>query len=275
MAGAEDISGRYELRGIGCGSRAVAARIVRCLGVALAAAIALLVSVLVVALLAGQAMQVPPSGPPFVTGNLTDAARIFGENLLVLLLYIMGCVAAAIIHRWRADDARALTPNGNLMIRLAIAIVGGLLLLAACRQAYALGHRLAGFSEYFYATRWRLWLGVLPHALPELTGIFLPVAAWRFASRHGKERELLALTAAAMLAALPLLATAALIEVYVSPKVFRALNCIGVSEGFRGGGACGAEPRECSRLSSGEFEERYHIHLSQAEITGAPGRCRV
>ena len=161
------------------------------------------------------------------------------------------------------------------MGRLATAIVVGLLLLAACRQAYALGHRLAGFSEYFYASRWRLWLGVLPHALPELTGVFMPLAAWRFANGHGQQRELFAFTAAAVVAALPLLATAALIEVYVSPKVFRTLTCIGASEGFRAGGDCAAEPRECSRLSPAEFEKRYHIHLSQAEIAGARGRCRA
>jgi uncharacterized membrane protein SpoIIM required for sporulation len=106
----------------------------------------------------------------------------------------------------------------------------------ACRQAVVLGHGLAGFSNYFYVSRRRLWLGVLPHALPELTGIFLPVAAWLYASREGKERELLALTAAAVLAAVPLLAAAALIEAFVSPKVFRAVTCIGEREGFRGGG---------------------------------------
>jgi hypothetical protein len=247
----------------------------RCLPAALAAAIALLVGVLAVALFSGPAVQVPPSGPPFVAGSITDAATILGGNLLVLILYAMGCVAASIIQRWRTGDGRPMTAPRELVSRLATAILIGLLLFAACRQAHALGHRLAGFSEYFYASRWRLWLGVLPHALPELTGIFLPVAAWRVASRQGRDRELLALTVAAVLAALPLLATAALIETYVSPKVFRALNCIGASEGFRAGGDCGAEPRNCPRLSPAEFERRYHLHLSQAEIAGARGRCRA
>jgi len=191
------------------------------------------------------------------------------------MLYAMGNLAASVIQRQRTGDAHLMTIGRELASRLAMALVIGLLLFAACRQAYVLGHGLAGYSDYFYVSRWRLWLGVLPHALPELTGIFLPVAAWLFASRHGKQRELLAFTVAAVLAALPLLATAALLEVYVSPKVFRALSCIGPSEGFRGGGDCGPEPQECPRLGPAEFENRFHIHLSQPEIAGARRHCRA
>lgn len=275
MATAENSARRHERRGIDGWSSTMAAWTVRCLPVALVMAVALLVSVLVVAVLSGQATQVPPSGPPFVTGSITDAARIFGENVLVLILYAMGCVAASIIRGWQTRDAPYATVSKEAVGRIATALVIGLLLLAACRQAYALGHRLAGFSDYFYASRWRLWLGVLPHAPLELTGVFMPVAAWLRARRQGKQRELLALAVAAVLAALPLLAAAALIEVYVSPKAFRALTCIGASDGFRGGGDCGPEPHECPRLSAAEFEERYHIHLSQAERAGARGRCRA
>jgi hypothetical protein len=274
MAVAENSAGRPGLRGVDLVSSTTPARILRWLPTAFAAATALLLSVLVVAMLSGEFRQIPPSGPPFVSGNLLDAARIFAENLLVLMLYAMGGVAASVIQRRRIRNALPMTTGGELPSRLAMVIVIGLLLFAACRQAYVLGHGLAGFSEYFYVSRWRLWLGVLPHALPELTGIFLPVAAWRFASRKGRQRELLALTVAAVLAALPLLATAALIEVYVSPRVFRALTCIGVSEGFRGGGGdCGSEVKKCPRLSPVEFEKRYHIHLSPAEITGARTHC--
>ena len=247
-------------------------RALRWLPVSLAAAAALLVVVLVVATLSGESPQLPENGPPFATGNIADAATIFAENLLVLLLYSMGGVAASVIHRWR--DARAATANRAVASRLAVATVIVLLLLAACRQAYILGHGLAGFADYFYVSRWRLWLGVLPHALPELTGIFLPVAAWRFAGREGRQRELLALTVVAALAALPLLAGAALIEVYISPKAFRALTCIVESERFRGGGGdCGPEPRECPKLSPAEFERRYHIHLTGAEIAGDRRNC--
>ena len=148
------------------------------------------------------------------------------------------------------------------------------LVVAAWRQALTLGHGLAGFANYFYVARWDLWLAMLPHATPELTAIFLPVAASLCASRAGAQRGPRSLTAAAMLAALPLLATAAILEVYVAPKTFRALTCIGESEGFRAGGNCATEPRECPKLTFDEFEQRYGIHLSPADRADTRRRCR-
>jgi hypothetical protein len=63
------------------------------LPVACGLAALMLVGVLVVALLSGEARQVPASEPPFVTGTLGEAPGILGENLLVLLMYAMGRVA--------------------------------------------------------------------------------------------------------------------------------------------------------------------------------------
>ena len=103
--------------------------------------------------------------------------------------------------------------------------------------------------------------------------MLLPVAAWRYANRNRIETKLPALTASAVLAALPLLAGAALLETYVSPKTLRALTCIGEREGFRGGGACGHEPQECPKLIPAEFDKRYQVRLSQAEIARSRRGC--
>jgi hypothetical protein len=274
MATAESSARRHGLRDADRVPGAMLASTLRCLPAALAAAVAMLVSVLLVALLSPEFRQVPASGPPFVAGNIPDAFRIFDENLLVLALYAMGNVAASVIRRWRQGEVQPMTASRGLASRLALATVVGLLVFAVCRQAYALGHGLAGFAGYFYVSRWRVWLSVLPHALPELTGIFLPVAAWLFASRGGRQRELLALTVAAVAAALPLLAAASLTEVYIAPRVFNALTCIKETEGFRAGGDdCGPEPRECAKLSPAQFERRYHIHLSPADVTDARRHC--
>jgi hypothetical protein len=54
---------RHEPHGTDLVSSATATRMVRCLPIALVAATVLLASVLGVAMHAGQAMQVPPSGP--------------------------------------------------------------------------------------------------------------------------------------------------------------------------------------------------------------------
>jgi len=57
-----------------------------------------------------------------------------------------------------------------------------------------------------------LLLGVLPHALPELIALFLPLAAWIIASRRGEWEQLLAATLVTVALALPVLLASAFIE---------------------------------------------------------------
>ena len=71
-----------------------------------------------------------------------------------------------------------------------------------------------------------LLLGLLPHALPELTALFLPLAAWIIASRRGEWEQLLAATLVTVAVAVPVLVIAAFIEVYVSPHLFSVLTGI-------------------------------------------------
>jgi uncharacterized membrane protein SpoIIM required for sporulation len=68
-----------------------------------------------------------------------------------------------------------------------------------------------------------LLVGLLPHALPELTALFLPLAAWTLASRRGEWNQLLAATVATTAIALPVLVASALVEVYVSPHLITKL----------------------------------------------------
>jgi uncharacterized membrane protein SpoIIM required for sporulation len=67
-------------------------------------------------------------------------------------------------------------------------------------------------------------LTLLPHALPELVALFLPLAAWMIASRRGKWDELLAATAATTALAVPTLVVAANIEVFVWPHLLRLVS---------------------------------------------------
>ena len=68
-----------------------------------------------------------------------------------------------------------------------------------------------------------LLLGLLPHALPELTALFLPLAAWTLASRRGAWDELLAATIVTVAIAVPVLVLAAAIETWVSPAMLVAM----------------------------------------------------
>jgi hypothetical protein len=67
-------------------------------------------------------------------------------------------------------------------------------------------------------------LSVLPHALPELVGLFLPLAAWLIASRRGEWNQLLAATVATTLIAIPVLVGSALVEVYMWSDTLRAVS---------------------------------------------------
>jgi uncharacterized membrane protein SpoIIM required for sporulation len=66
-------------------------------------------------------------------------------------------------------------------------------------------------------------LGLLPHAIPELTALFLPLAAWTLASRKGNWHELLAATFVTVAISVPTLLAAAAVETWVAPHLLAAV----------------------------------------------------
>ena len=67
-------------------------------------------------------------------------------------------------------------------------------------------------------------LARLPHAVPELFALFLPLAAWMIASRNDDWHELLAATFVTVAIALPILLAAGAVEVWVSPQLLHGLG---------------------------------------------------
>jgi hypothetical protein len=196
-------------------------------GSALAAS-GLLLAVLVISeLFTGYAQPVELQ-PPFVVGDLSDVTGVVSHNLLVLALHAMACVAGFI-----AGSSLPLQAEGKSGLslwvhahggRIAIAFVVCATAFSLSAQAYVLGHTLAGVAHFMRVSPALLLLGVLPHAIPELMALFLPLAAWIIASRRGEWDQLLAATVVTVAIALPVLVLAALIEVYVSPHLFIALT---------------------------------------------------
>ena len=68
-----------------------------------------------------------------------------------------------------------------------------------------------------------LMFTVLPHALLELTAVFLPLAAFLMASRRGDWHELLAATVVTVGIAIPMLIVASLIEAYLWPEILNSV----------------------------------------------------
>jgi uncharacterized membrane protein SpoIIM required for sporulation len=91
-------------------------------------------------------------------------------------------------------------------------------------QAYALGWTGATLAYQLQIPTGVLMLTVLPHALCELTALFLPLAAWTIASRQGEWGNLLAATVATVAVAIPTLVLAALWETYAWPQILEAVS---------------------------------------------------
>jgi uncharacterized membrane protein SpoIIM required for sporulation len=113
----------------------------------------------------------------------------------------------------------------------AILFVCAVTLFSLCTQALYLGFQGSTLSYQLHISRFELILSVLPHAIPELTALFLPLAAWLIASRRGEWNQLLAATMITVVLAIPTLIVAATIEVYVWPHILESLSSFHYSLG--------------------------------------------
>jgi hypothetical protein len=159
--------------------------------------------------------------------TLGDAGHVLYRNSLVLALHSMACVAGFMAGSTVPQQA-ALRNGFSRWVhekagRFAIAFVIGATTFSLCTQAYALGHSASTVAYHMGMSPGRLLVGLMLHAVPELTALFLPLAAWVVASRRGDWHKLLAATVVTTAIAAPVLVIACLVEVYVSPHVIQAL----------------------------------------------------
>jgi hypothetical protein len=157
-----------------------------------------------------------------------DFAFVLYRNGLVLALHALACVAgfmagsslptaaAGYSGVWRRVHDRA----GPLAIGFVVLAT----LFSLATQAYALGQGTSNLSGELGVSPPVLLLGVLPHALPELTALFLPLAAWTLAARREAWRELLAATFVTVAVAVPVLVAAAAMETWVTPGLLAILS---------------------------------------------------
>jgi hypothetical protein len=197
------------------------------LALSLAIALTLLAAVWVVA-----GLLTPDLTPIHLPGLTSpsepaDLLPILWRNSLVLALHATACIAGfiagasmPIAAAQRSGFSRWIHVKAG---ELAILFVCAVTLFSLSTQALYLGFQGSTLAYQLHVTRFELILSVLPHALPELTALFLPLAAWLIASRRGEWNQLLAATLVTVLLAVPTLALAATIEVYVWPHILREL----------------------------------------------------
>jgi hypothetical protein len=149
------------------------------------------------------------------------------RNSLVLALHSLSCLAGFIARSELPAEAkryrgwvRAIHDHAGA---LAIAFVSAATLFSLATQALVLAHGASSISAQVGISPGLLLLSVLPHALPELTALFLPLAAWILLSRRGRWDEMLAATLVTTALAIPVIVLAALVETYVSPHLLVGL----------------------------------------------------
>ncbi|HET9163645.1 MAG TPA: hypothetical protein VFN89_09430 [Solirubrobacterales bacterium] len=198
------------------------------LALSLAIALALLAAVWVVS-----GMLTPDVTPVHLPGltepqDPGDLLPILWRNSLVLALHATACIAGFIAGASMpiaAAQRRGLSRWVHVKAgQFAILFVAAVTLFSLTTQAFYLGFQGATIAYQLHISRLALILTVLPHAIPELSALFLPLAAWLIASRRGEWNQLLAATALTVAMAVPTLVVAATIEVYVWPHLLEAVS---------------------------------------------------
>ena len=146
----------------------------------------------------------------------------------MLALHAMACVAGFIAGSSLPLTAARRSGLSRWIHEQARPVALGWVVLVTCfsltTQAYVLGSSGSTLASHLGISSFLLVVSVLPHALPELVALFLPLAAWTIASRRGQWDDLLAATVATVAIAVPILVAAATWEVYVWPQLLIGLS---------------------------------------------------
>lgn len=198
------------------------------LALSLAIAFALLGAVWVVA-----GLLTPDLTPIHMPGiseptNPADLLPILFRNSLVLALHGTACIAGfiagasmPIAAAQRSGISRWIHVKAG---QFAILFVAAVTIFSLSTQALYLGFQGSTIAFQLEISHAALILSVLPHAMPELSALFLPLAAWLIASRRGEWNQLLAATFITVALAIPVLVFAATLEVYLWPQILKAIS---------------------------------------------------
>ena len=194
----------------------------------LAAACVLLVGVLVVSAFVSTGGHISLNKPPLRVGGVGDVVHIVLGNGRVLALHVFACVAGFMAGSSLPMRTREMQSGFQRFIhergaRFAILFVVAAIAFSLSSQAWVIGSQTAKVAHRLDISPALLLLTLLPHAIPELTALFLPLAAWIIASRRGDWDKLLAAALVTAAIALPILVLTALWEVYVAPHVIGLL----------------------------------------------------
>lgn len=160
--------------------------------------------------------------------GIENVIGVLFRNSLVLALHATACIAGFIAGAsMPIAAAQRIGFSRWVHVRagqLAIVFVTVVTLFSLTTQALVLGFQGATIAVQLDLTTAQLIVSVVPHALPELIALFLPLAAWLIASRRDEWDQLLAATSVTVMIAIPVLVAAACVEVYVWPDIVRTMS---------------------------------------------------
>lgn len=192
----------------------------------------LLVSALIAAALLGLTWLVAAASPPDPTypdvmpANVAERpdfyfAHYVRSNMLVLALHTMACLGGYVTNTALTDpadgDSELLEQVTRRVGLAALVFVPFATLFSIGTQSWILGSRASTLTEHLHLPLGTFLATVAPHAMVELTAIFLPLAAWLVLSRRGRWNELLAATLVTFVLATPTIAAAAWVEANTWP----------------------------------------------------------
>lgn len=146
------------------------------------------------------------------------------NNTIVLILHLLVCVAAYLARRSIPMQAKYLSgvnrfvhnhAGGIAMVAVSLMVIYSLLF-----QTWAIGETLNQVARTDNVSAFSILIRVAPHALVELTAVFLPLAACLLLGRQDKWNELLAAAWLCTLIAVPMLFVASAFEAFVAPLFF-------------------------------------------------------
>lgn len=172
--------------------------------------------------------QADPTGGALIAADPSarwvDFGFVLGRNFTVLLLHLLVCFATYLVRRSIPIQAGELSGVQGWVHRHAqrpaLILVIALTVFSIFQQAVNLGHGLASVAAQGTMGEAAILVRLLPHAVPELIAVFLPLAAVVWLEAKDRNRDLLAAVAACTVIAIPVIVVSAWIEVVVASDFF-------------------------------------------------------
>lgn len=157
-----------------------------------------------------------------------EVSWVFTRNAIVLALHYCCCLVGVIVsrehrplpERWdRAPFNWFHRPLPKWAADLSLAYAMTATLASIALQSTELGFTLADISAYSEIAPWQFVVMILPHAIPELVAIFLPLGLFLIQSFRHELKPLQKRATQSLIIALPILVAASVIEVSLTPEL--------------------------------------------------------